>query len=127
MSQTDLRELDKEIATMIEPRREWPGDCRGPLHDMASTMGAWVHTHDYANNDVCVIVPRGFSSDILLAMRVVEKLRSEGFSFACTIYQGHLPYASFCKGTAASSRNAEADTLPEAICRAALKATGEKE
>jgi len=64
-----------------------------------------------------------YSRDIDRAMEVVEKMRSDGWSFACTLYEGKLPYASFCKGTAASSRNAEAETLPEAICRAALQAT----
>lgn len=63
-----------------------------------------------------------FSSDISAAMEVVEKMRSDGWSFACTLYEGQLPYASFCKRTVASSRNAEADSLPEAICRAALAA-----
>lgn len=56
------------------------------------------------------------------AMEVVEKMRADGWSFACTLYEGKLPYASFCKGTAASSKNAEAESLPEAICQAALKA-----
>lgn len=67
-----------------------------------------------------------FSGDIAAAMEVVEKMRVGGWSFACTLYEGKLPYASFCKLTAASSRNAEADSLPEAICRAALEAVKEK-
>jgi len=60
------------------------------------------------------------SESIKAAMQVVEKMREQGWSFACTLYEGKLPYASFCKGTARSSRNADADTLPLAICRAAL-------
>lgn len=62
------------------------------------------------------------SEDIRAAMQVVVQMRSLGWSFACTFYQGKLPYASFCKGTAASSRNAEANSLPEAICLAAIEA-----
>lgn len=62
------------------------------------------------------------STDIAAAMEVVEKMRADGWSFASTLYEGQLPYASFCKGTAKSSRNAQATTLPEAICRAALAA-----
>lgn len=65
------------------------------------------------------------TTQIAVAMQVVEKMRDDGWSFACTLYEGKLPYASFCKRTAASSRNAEAPTLPEAICRAALAAIGE--
>lgn len=71
-----------------------------------------------------VNAPR-YSTDITAAMTVVEKMRERGWSFACTLYEGKLPYASFCKRTAASSRNAEANTLPLAICRAALSAVSE--
>lgn len=70
-----------------------------------------------------------YSTDILFAFRVVEKMRGLGWSFACTLYEGKLPYASFCKLTVASSRNAEAESLPRAICEAALAAlstVGEK-
>jgi len=63
-----------------------------------------------------------YATKIEAAMQVVEKMREQGWSFACTLYEGKLPYASFCKGTAKSSRNAEADALAEAICRAALAA-----
>lgn len=62
------------------------------------------------------------STSIADAMEVVEKMREQGWSFACTLYEAKLPYASFCKQTATSSRNAEASTLPEAICKAALAA-----
>lgn len=62
------------------------------------------------------------ATQIKTAMEVVEKMREAGWSFACTLYEGKLPYASFCKLTATSSRNAEADTLPLAICTAALAA-----
>lgn len=67
------------------------------------------------------------TTQIKTAMEVVKKMREQGWSFACTLYEGKLPYASFCKGTAASSKNAEAATLPEAICRAALAAVSEHE
>lgn len=78
---------------------------------------------DYSGHSAaCVSVVPFFSSSIEVAMKVVEKMREMGWSFACTLYEGHLPYASFCKQTVASSRNAEAQTLTEAICRAALKA-----
>lgn len=66
--------------------------------------------------------PPRYSESIEAAIQVIKKMRAGGWSFACTLYEGKLPYASFCKGTAASSRNAEAETLPEAICLAALKA-----
>jgi hypothetical protein len=68
-----------------------------------------------------------YSGEIRLAFEVVEKMRERGWSFACTLYEGRLPYASFCKMTAVSSRNAEAESLPEAICLAALEAVKEKQ
>lgn len=67
-----------------------------------------------------------YSTDIRFAFKVVERMRGLGWSFACTLYEGKLPYASFCKMTAASSRNAEAESLPRAICLAALSTVGEK-
>lgn len=67
------------------------------------------------------------SEDIGAAMEVVEKMRSLGWSFACTLYEGKLPYATFCTGTVKSSSNAEADSLPKAICLAALAAMKAKE
>lgn len=73
----------------------------------------------------CGFTIRSYSTDISAAMKVVEKLRAVGWSFACTLYEGKLPYASFCKQTAASSKNAEGQSLPEAICRAALQALDE--
>ncbi|HTG95731.1 MAG TPA: hypothetical protein VL866_24230 [Pyrinomonadaceae bacterium] len=83
----------------------------------------WVLTEidgmqdDQFNDDI----PK-FARSIEAAMRVVEKMREQGWSFACTLYEGKLPYASFCKGTVKSSRNAEAESLAEAICLAALAA-----
>jgi hypothetical protein len=71
------------------------------------------------------IVPY-YSTDMSTAMQVIEKMREARWSFACTLYEGRLPYASFCKLTAASSRNAESESLPRAICLAAL-AVVEKE
>lgn len=61
-----------------------------------------------------------YSDNFADAMMVVEKMRERGWSFACTLYEGKLPYASFCRRTASSSRNAEAESLPRAICVAAL-------
>lgn len=77
---------------------------------------------DYLKGNRCIHAAPRYSIDIAAAMEVVEKMRGDKWSFACTLYEGLLPYASFCKRTAASSRNAIAPTLPEAICRAALMA-----
>jgi hypothetical protein len=97
----------------IFTRSYWPyshGSIVGPLttYDGVSRKSESYEPH--------------YSESIEAAMQVVEKMREQGWSFACTLYEGKLPYASFCKGTVATSRNAEADSLPEAICRAALSA-----
>lgn len=113
-----LRKLDAEIAERVigwtrYPKAMHPTDNRtieGILY--CPPKMPW-------DSNALNVVP-AYSTDIAAAMEVVEKLRADGWSFACTLYEGRLPYASFCKKTVASSRNAEAPTLPEAICRAAL-------
>lgn len=115
------RELDAAVAERV---MEWQ---RGRNSQTPGRV-IWFNTNDdrleVAIGDSGWIGCWRPSRDIAAAMEVVEKMRNDGWSFACTLYEGKLPYASFCKRTAASSRNAEASTLPEAICRAALAAKG---
>ena len=124
------RELDVEVAekvmgiTKIFSPSDYKGseDCFVCGEDIAYIpSGKSPRTHM-----IDALAIRRFSSEIAAAMEVVEKLRADGWSFACTLYEGKLPYASFCKGTAKSSRNAEAGALSEAICRAALAAIERK-
>ena len=109
--------LDAQVATKI---LGWYRDSarRGPLSD-------W-HEPKCGGKGRCApscgFTLRAYSTEIAAAFVVVEKMRANGWSFACTLYEGELPYASFCRKTVATSRKAEASTLPEAICRAALKA-----
>lgn len=107
---------DKELhGTALQPIYLKPNYCGCQFKQ--------VEDVDYSGHSAsCVSVVPFYSTDIRAVMKVVEKMRADGWSFACTLYEGELPYASFCKRTAVSSRNAEAKTLPEAICRAALKA-----
>lgn len=70
-----------------------------------------------------VIVPWMPSTDIAAAWQVVEKMRTDGWSFACSCYHGEVSHASFCKKTAKSSRRSDCDPISLAICHAALIAT----
>lgn len=109
--------LDRSYHSAGEGWSQRPVDSKSECrHD---PIAYWTDAKDRSLNEVSEWEP---SSDISDAVEVVEKMREQGWSFACTLYEGKLPYASFCKRTAASSRNAEASTLPEAICRAALEA-----
>lgn len=127
------RELDAAIAERVMGRRVVWFD-RLDSHD-----GEWSQSGPLETKEECRFRPVAYwqnqegqslwevrkwspSDSISAAMEVVEKMNADGWSFACTLYEGKLPYASFCKRTAASSRNAEAESLPVAICRAALLA-----
>lgn len=128
-----MRELDAQIAEKVMRLKIRLGS---PTLPELRIEGGWKAPDDWLllNDDGSVkqgiALPGGpvrltvphYSTNISAAMKAVEKMRADGWSFACTLYEGKLPYASFCKGTAASSRNAEADSLPEAICKAALSA-----
>lgn len=130
--QDALRALDKEVAERVMGQVAcdgWAymnfGSAGGPA--LQKTCGH-KSTECYPNKQIAAAfgsydgVPP-YSRKIDAAFKVVGKMRSDHWSFASTMYENELPYASFCRGTATSSKNAEAPTLPEAICRAALKAT----
>lgn len=109
--------LDAQVAKKVLGWYRDPGR-RGPLSDWHEPKCGG----DGRCAPSCGFALRAYSAEIAAAFLVVEKMRADGWSFACTLYEGELPYASFCKGTVISSRNAQAKTLSEAICRAALKA-----
>lgn len=131
----ELRELDAEIAEKVMGWTIVPEGERWRVSRTGEYANSWcVDSPNLAELDDDTddrlygrYAMPSYSSDISAAMSVVEKMRSQGWSFACTLYEGKLPYASFCKRTAASSRNAEAESLSEAICRAALKTVVETE
>lgn len=113
------QDLNALVAAMIEPR-PLLAHCRS-MHDTASPLGAWVHTHIYTNGDECEIVPRAFCSEISLAMRVVEKMQERGFRVFIRDYEGVITWeVTFTSHVSATACGNE---LPEVICRAALKAT----
>ena len=60
-----------------------------------------------------------FSTRIDHAWLVVDHMRANGWQFALALYNDKLPYASFCKGSA-QAHHAEKESVPEAICLAAL-------
>lgn len=113
-----LRRLDAEIAQRVFGWTRYP-EAMHPTDNRTIEGVLYCPPKMPWDCSALNVVPH-YSTDIADAMKTVVELCAKGFSFACTIYQGRLPYASFRKRTAASSRNAEAPTLPEAICRAAL-------
>lgn len=69
-----------------------------------------------------------YSTDIAAAWELVEKMKSEGFTFA--VEYGHEISAVFSKRDYVSDRigdgmGVSGESVPHAICLAALEATGE--
>lgn len=101
------RELDMRIAEMV---MNWHAPTRRCPH--------WYpKSDDLAMNILGPEVPN-YSTDIAAAWEVVEKLH-EDFAFTCE-YVGHLYVVQLWSNT--KKVIASADTVPLAICRAALKA-----
>src|SRR5688500_14998111 len=125
-AQLSGRELSKAVAEKVFGISKifTPADCAsGSMYFGPSREYAYIPSGKSPRTHMIDAKPVPyFSESIEAAMQIVEKMREQGWSFACTLYEGKLPYASFCKGTVKSSRNAEADSLPTAICLAALAA-----
>lgn len=118
LTETD-RTTDFKIAALLEPAPPL-AHCRS-MHDTVSPLGAWVHTHIYEHGDECEVVPRCFSSDIALAMRVVERMRNAGvWTFIKTYTQTTQVFVEM--GVPSSECQEWGATMAEAICKCALKA-----
>lgn len=122
------REIDARIASILEPQPPSLTGCRSVLHDTASPLGAWVHTHFYEQGDKCVVVPRAFSSELSLAWRVVEKMCADSWDVSIsnavdssTRWRAGF-YGSSADGKYLITGEYESESLPEAICCAALEA-----
>lgn len=125
LTETSLREIDARVAALIEPMPPL-AHCRS-MHDTVSPLGAWVHTHIHEHGDECEVVPRVFSSDIALALKVVEKMQANGWEsrIGTHSYGPRWMVEMFETNDNLTRREtAQSDSLPEAICRAALKAVG---
>lgn len=127
----DLRKVDEQVALSIEPKPSL-ARCRF-RHDTLSPLGAWLHTHISEHGNECEILPRLFTSEISLAMRFVRFLNPSLEEYdgrkSCRFIlrqgdncewnvEARSPFlTSYNKPAFATSQS-----LPEAICRAALDA-----
>jgi hypothetical protein len=64
---------------------------------------------------------RAFSTDILTAMLVVERVSDEGFSFKCHVGASGRAQVSFLSKDGSGVADIEGKSLPVAICNAALE------
>lgn len=65
-----------------------------------------------------------YSADINAAMLVVEKMQERGSQVVMRSWEGAVPWSvKFISYTSKDEAEEDGDNLPEAICRAALKAT----
>jgi hypothetical protein len=102
------RELDALIAERV---LGYPG----------AAIGGWDNPRTLPDGRILPnLTPRPYSTEIRWAWVVVEKLRDLGFSLRWRAHNCRW-YAYFVWG-ADDAADADADTAPLAICRAALKA-----
>jgi hypothetical protein len=64
---------------------------------------------------------RPFSTDILTAMLVVERVSDEGFHFKCNVGPDGRAQVSFLAKDGSGVANVQGSSLPVAICNAALE------
>lgn len=127
------RELDAAIAVQVMGYIPVWGDfwrgavCPGKWNCAVSRADAWAFPYNghgvrapdgkfYCTQEVYAWNP---STDIANAMKVVEKMREQGYGAVMADNMGGTPWSVDFVGTA-DVHEGDADTLPEAICRAAL-------
>ena len=74
----------------------------------------------------CLSVSRPYSEVIQIAWKVVEKLRQQGYGISASDYLDGEYCFSFYPGKTINEFKADGDTMPLAICRAALKAAASR-
>lgn len=127
------RELDAAVAVRVmgEPMPPTPVGCPHFFNTL-SPQKAWHHVRDFDHGGgECKWEPEPFTTSIEAAMRVVEKMRSEGWHLIISDSDDRSVATWFVDFLKKSNRHlcageAGADSLPLAICRAALKALERK-
>lgn len=64
---------------------------------------------------------RPFSTDILTAMLVVERVSDEGFRFKCNVGPDGRARVSFLDANGSGVADVQGNSMPAAICNAALE------
>lgn len=130
------RELDAAIAERVmgEPM---PPTLEGVTADRAfnlylvgepikSRLNAWRCHWIYDHGDVPEWHPRPYSTDITAAMEVIEKTRQGGWEIQITSDDESPTWSAVFDSRGAAGKlllgENESDSLPEAVCRAALQA-----
>lgn len=131
------RELDAEVAEMMGHQRAHMPSGYGTM--VMGGMGQifvdeqtcrycqkMMPSADFMKGEICKAAAAPYSSDIAAAMEVVEKMLGT-FSFSCACGSDRIWQVAFLdieramRGDAQSNSDGLASTLPEAICKAALK------
>lgn len=125
----------RELSTLVcerifdEPMPPAPEGCALFIDRVErSPKGAWLHVHIFEHGDKCEWIPRPFAEEIEAAMEVVEKMRSEGWHLIISDSDDRSVVTWFVDFLKKSDSHlwqgeAGADSLPEAICLAALATT----
>lgn len=119
IDQMDLRQIDVLIA-------EWIG-CK--VVDPGSAIPRCACPHYPHSVELCDDLKR-YSGDIVSAMEVVEEMRVYGFSWTASQpsgppSEGEIVFFT-CRFWPCENHEIKAETLPLAICKAALLALGKE-
>lgn len=117
------RELDILIAEKVmgEPKPTYTHEHVDVFSIVYSEGKSWCCYPDFFKGDICEWSPKPFSSSILLAWEVVEKMGPSYELKAIHHPSGTVHRATFWRGMMGFP--VEAETAPLAICRSALLTT----
>lgn len=123
------RELDVAVAERVmgQPVPPIVPDCCLLVDKIPEPNTAWNHVHYYERGDECEWEPLPFSESIEAAMRVVEKMQEQDFSVNLNAEPNDQWWVVFSNIDGDMQEDSFSETLPEAICRAALAVVGSKE
>jgi hypothetical protein len=116
-------ELDTLIAEKVmgEDKPTYTHDHDDVMQIIYSDKKAWACLPEYDNGDICEWRPKPFSSSILLAWEVVEKIKEKGRLYL--IVSDDIGYkAEILLSNPVPMAIAQCDSAPLAICRVALLA-----
>lgn len=121
-------ELDILIAEKVmgEDKPTYAHDHDDVMEIIYSDKKAWACLPEYDNGDICEWRPKPFSSSILLAWEVVEKMNEKWSVRVISYYQSDCVANIWNVKNFDKEYHARADTVPLAICRAALLAIKHK-
>lgn len=123
------KEIDELVAEKIlgESKPIYSHVHSNVLSVIWSNEKSWYCSPDYFTGDICEWIPKAFSTDIAAAQEVINVMAREPFTWrieSIHTTESNIKWKAWLCGNLPDGRivefRAEADTIPLAICRAAL-------